>query len=240
MPCARPAGRAICVSSATARSCSTTCGTTGEYADGRNAPRPDLILLDLKMPRKDGRETLRELKADPRWRHIPVVVLTTSTAGDDVDFSYDVGRQLLRHQADHVPRAGRNPGHAGQVLVRGGRIAAQGVPWWKNALEILLVEDDPDDVWVMRNLLGDRWDGPFELVQVELLSAAIERCDEDQFDVILLDLTPARQPRPGDLLRHARPRRRRADRRALGLQRRGQRPSRPCRPAPRTTWSRAR
>jgi phosphoserine phosphatase RsbU/P len=55
-------------------------------------------------------------------------------------------------------------------------------------VRILLVEDDPDDVWVMRNLLGDRWDGPFELVQVEMLSAALERCREDRFDVILLDL----------------------------------------------------
>ena len=42
-------------------------------------------------------------------------------------------------------------------------------------VRILLVEDDPDNVWVMRNLLGDRWDGPFELVHVELLSAGVER-----------------------------------------------------------------
>ena len=56
-------------------------------------------------------------------------------------------------------------------------------------IRILLVEDDPDDVWVMRNLLGDRWDAPFDLVQVELLSAAIERNGEDPFDVILLDLS---------------------------------------------------
>jgi phosphoserine phosphatase RsbU/P len=56
-------------------------------------------------------------------------------------------------------------------------------------VKILLVEDDPDDVWVMRNLLGDRWDAPFKLTQVELLSAAIERCAEDKFDVVLLDLS---------------------------------------------------
>lgn len=56
-------------------------------------------------------------------------------------------------------------------------------------VRILLVEDDPDDVWVLRNLLGDRWDGPFELVHVELLSTALERCRADCFDVILLDLT---------------------------------------------------
>jgi two-component system, response regulator len=47
--------------------------------------------LDLKMPRKDGRETLRELKLHPQWRTIPVVVLTTSTADDDVRFCYDAG-----------------------------------------------------------------------------------------------------------------------------------------------------
>jgi DNA-binding NtrC family response regulator len=59
----------------------------------------------------------------------------------------------------------------------------------KEAIRILLIEDDPDDVWVMRQLLGDRWDGPFELVQVELLSVAIERCAEEKFDVLLLDLS---------------------------------------------------
>ena len=56
-------------------------------------------------------------------------------------------------------------------------------------IKILLVEDDPDDVWVMRNLLSDRWDEPYDMVQVELLSTAVERCEEDRFDVILLDLS---------------------------------------------------
>jgi phosphoserine phosphatase RsbU/P len=55
-------------------------------------------------------------------------------------------------------------------------------------VKILLVEDDPDDVYVMRNLLGDRWDGPFELVHVELLASAVERCEEEKFNVVLLDL----------------------------------------------------
>jgi len=63
----------------------------GEYRDGANAPRPDLILLDLKMPRKDGREALSELKADPRLRSIPIVVLTTSTARDDIGYCYRMG-----------------------------------------------------------------------------------------------------------------------------------------------------
>jgi len=56
-------------------------------------------------------------------------------------------------------------------------------------IRILLVEDDPDDVWIMRNLLGDRWDQPCELVHVELLASAIERMAAENFDVVLLDLT---------------------------------------------------
>ena len=57
----------------------------GKYAD---MPRPDLILLDLNMPRKDGREVLAEIKADKVLKHIPVVVLTTSQAQEDVLKAY--------------------------------------------------------------------------------------------------------------------------------------------------------
>jgi CheY-like chemotaxis protein len=59
----------------------------GKYAD---APRPDLVLLDLNLPRKDGREVLAEIKADPQLRRTPVVVLTTSEAEEDVLRSYDL------------------------------------------------------------------------------------------------------------------------------------------------------
>ena len=55
------------------------------------APRPGLILLDLNMPRKDGREALREIKSDPNLRHIPIVVLTTSKAEEDIYRTYDLG-----------------------------------------------------------------------------------------------------------------------------------------------------
>lgn len=65
--------------------------TRDEYENPGEAPRPDLILLDLNMPRKDGREALREIKADPQLRAIPVVVLTTSKSEEDVVRSYDLG-----------------------------------------------------------------------------------------------------------------------------------------------------
>lgn len=63
----------------------------GAYADAAAHPRPGLILLDLNMPRKDGREALREMKAHPSLRQIPVVVLTTSKAEEDIYRSYDLG-----------------------------------------------------------------------------------------------------------------------------------------------------
>ncbi len=63
----------------------------GRYTHLANAPLPGLILLDLNMPRKDGREALQEIKADPHLRRIPIVVLTTSKAEEDILRSYDLG-----------------------------------------------------------------------------------------------------------------------------------------------------
>jgi CheY-like chemotaxis protein len=62
----------------------------GKYATA-DAPRPGLILLDLNMPRKDGRQALQEIKSDPELRRIPVVILTTSKTEEDVLRSYDLG-----------------------------------------------------------------------------------------------------------------------------------------------------
>jgi chemotaxis family two-component system response regulator Rcp1 len=59
----------------------------GKYAD---APRPDMILLDLNLPRKDGREVLAEIKADENLMRVPVVVLTTSEAEEDILRSYEL------------------------------------------------------------------------------------------------------------------------------------------------------
>jgi len=63
----------------------------GKYADTEASPRPGLILLDLNMPRMDGRTALKEMKADPDLRQIPVTVLTTSKADEDIFRSYDLG-----------------------------------------------------------------------------------------------------------------------------------------------------
>lgn len=64
---------------------------TGRYSDPEKCPRPGLILLDLNMPKKDGREALREIKENPRLKGIPVVVLTTSKAEEDIYRTYNLG-----------------------------------------------------------------------------------------------------------------------------------------------------
>ncbi|MGF7238841.1 MAG: response regulator [Frankia sp.] len=94
----------------------------GEFSD---APRPDLILLDLNLPRKDGRDVLAEVKTDEGLRRIPVVVLTTSEAEEDVLRSYDLHANayitkpvdferfvdVVRHIDDFFVSVVRLPGH---------------------------------------------------------------------------------------------------------------------------------
>lgn len=63
----------------------------GIYADPERSPRPGLILLDLNMPRMDGRQALQQIKSHPELRSIPVVILTTSNAEEDIFKSYNLG-----------------------------------------------------------------------------------------------------------------------------------------------------
>jgi CheY-like chemotaxis protein len=63
----------------------------GAYKETETAPRPDVILLDLNLPRMGGHELLREVKQDNRFRQVPIIVLTTSERPDDVRLAYDAG-----------------------------------------------------------------------------------------------------------------------------------------------------
>ncbi|HLF98804.1 MAG TPA: response regulator [Methylococcaceae bacterium] len=70
----------------------------GEFADPADAPRPGIILLDLNLPGTDGREVLRVAKLDPDLHKIPVVVLTTSDAEQDIQRCYDYGANSFVHK----------------------------------------------------------------------------------------------------------------------------------------------
>ena len=68
----------------------------GSYQGPGKAPRPSLILLDLNMPRKDGRQALQEIKSNPDLKPIPLVVLTTSRNEEDVQLAYSLGASFIR------------------------------------------------------------------------------------------------------------------------------------------------
>jgi CheY-like chemotaxis protein len=63
----------------------------GKYKTTSTLAYPGMIILDLNMPKKDGREALKEIKSDPRLRHIPIIILTTSKSREDVFRTYDLG-----------------------------------------------------------------------------------------------------------------------------------------------------
>lgn len=63
----------------------------GEFEDKEKFPVPGLILLDLNMPKKDGREVIKEMKSNPDLKYIPIIVLTTSSAEEDILKTYDLG-----------------------------------------------------------------------------------------------------------------------------------------------------
>jgi two-component system, chemotaxis family, response regulator Rcp1 len=73
----------------------------GEYT---NVSLPDLVLLDLNLPKKDGREVLAEIKADPKLKHLPVVVLTTSLNGEDIANSYDLHVNCYIAKSRNLPQ----------------------------------------------------------------------------------------------------------------------------------------
>lgn len=75
----------------------------GKFSNPDDSPRPGLILLDLNMPRKDGREALREIKTDPELRRIPVIILTTSKAEEDIYRTYDLGANSFITKPVHFP-----------------------------------------------------------------------------------------------------------------------------------------
>ncbi len=68
---------------------------SGKYGERAQAPLPTLIILDLNMPRKDGRQALREIKSIPALQNIPIVVLTTTSEEKDIAFSREMGANCL-------------------------------------------------------------------------------------------------------------------------------------------------
>ncbi len=107
----------------------------GNYADREGTPFPGIILLDLNMPLKDGREALEEIKADAELRHIPIIVLTTSKDEDDILSSYGLGASSYIVKPISLDRLMRVVNSIGE--------------YWVQIVEVPSTESedgDPDDI----------------------------------------------------------------------------------------------
>jgi CheY-like chemotaxis protein len=170
----------------------------GRYAQ---AARPDLIMLDLNLPRKDGREVLAELKADDRFKTIPVVVLTTSRAEEDVLRAYQLhancymtkpidGRQFL-DVVQSLDFVGRNA-PAGLPPVPAVRDEDSHGPHQNPGpatLKILLVEDSPSDAALLQESLAQTVQEKLEFTHADCWEQAAKNLQAGHFDVMLLDLS---------------------------------------------------
>ncbi len=181
----------------------------GKYA---SAPRPDLILLDLNLPRKDGRAVLAEIKADDSLKMIPVVVLTTSTADEDVLRAYGLHANCYIAKPVEFPKfidvihaiesfwfeivslplpIGNLPKSSSPLLPSSALEFKPARPAPKpsdQTLQILLVEDNETDVLLLEIALAHASSIKFEMTRTARLSEAVEKLQVERFDIILTDL----------------------------------------------------
>lgn len=150
---------------------------------------PDLILLDLNLPKKDGREVLHEIKSEASLKHIPVVVLTTSSSVTDILKTYNFGansymtkplgfdrfKKLMQTIVDYWLTASKTEGSAY------GRIP--------NQVNVLLIEDDSGDAEYLGEILSEETEPCFNIERADSLKSGLECLANGDFDVILLDLS---------------------------------------------------
>ena len=86
----------------------------GPYKEPQTSPRPDVILLDINLPRMNGHEVLKRLKEDPRFRQMPIIVLTTSGRPDDVRLAYEAGANAYLLKPVEFTRFTEIMGHLGK------------------------------------------------------------------------------------------------------------------------------
>lgn len=162
----------------------------------QEAPRPDLVLLDLNLPRKDGREVLAEIKSDPRLRHIPVVVLTTSSAEEDVLAAYSAHANCYITKPIDLTRFGEVLRELESFWFEVVALpvapalppAPAPLPGVSPACRVLLIEDSPSDALLLESALEGSAALRFETVRVERLEGALERLRGERFDIVVTDL----------------------------------------------------
>lgn len=169
-----------------------------------NARRPQLILLDLNLPKKDGRDVLAEIKRDAALKLIPVIVLTTSKADEDVLCAYglhansyitkpvDFARftEALRALGNYWFEVVTLPPHAALENLVHSTTARPSSPGWdpERPLRVLLLEDSEVDALLFREALADAQATRFELIHIDRFDALVPTLARGRFDVIVTDL----------------------------------------------------
>jgi CheY-like chemotaxis protein len=154
------------------------------------APRPDLVLLDLNLPKKDGCEVLREIRDHPDLRSIPVAILTTSRAPEDIARCYDMGANCVIAKPVEWDQFVRVIGRTISFwLVHSTLPTRKGTALRQNPLRVLLIEDNPGDARLVQEMLRDEADTSYALTTVTTLREGLERLKTEEFDTVLLDLS---------------------------------------------------
>jgi len=174
----------------------------GKYSNAESAPWPSIILLDLNMPRMDGREALRAIRADARLRGIRVVVMTTSKAEEDILRSYDLSaasyitkpvtfdalvevvRSLGRYWLEIVELAPRKPTPPDPRREAAVRDLAD---MTAEPLSVLLIDDDREDYLLTREMLADVGGVVFRLDHAATYEDGLTLLREGRHDAVLLD-----------------------------------------------------
>jgi diguanylate cyclase (GGDEF)-like protein len=156
------------------------------HAPFAGAPRPDLVFLDLNLPRKDGRAVLAEIKGDPDLRRLPVVVLSSTRAEEDVALAYDLQAAcFVRKPADWEAFSGMFAAAVGFWVDGGGllRDAAAGtVP-----TRLLLIAADAEETRLVRQVLDAVPRGAFSVDVAPTLREGLRRLAASRYEAVLLD-----------------------------------------------------
>ena len=181
----------------------------GAYKEPSSAPRPDMILLDLNLPRMSGHEVLHFLKQDLRFKHVPIIVLTTSGRPDDVRLAYEAGANAYLLKPVEFARFTDIMGHLGkfwletvELPLRCTRLAGGGyAPAWGAisdiqrrgqamagpSYQLLVIDDSKRDSLLLERILQKAEDATFTITHVESANAGLEELSAHHYDLVLLD-----------------------------------------------------
>lgn len=157
----------------------------GQYS---NAKCPDLILLDLNLPKKDGREVLAEIKADENLEHIPVLVLTSSKAESDITQAYDMHASSFITKPNSPKRFSKMVQQIEKYWLSKDKLKLLYSDVGIRNIKVLMIDDNPGDTQMIWELISSYKEIRFVLETMDQLSDGVALLKEKYYDVILLDL----------------------------------------------------